>query len=121
GINITRPVNSLSNSVVINDKYSCCVVIFSKRSSLLISNGINGIIAVSTYSFAPTNISTFNVDHFIHIILYVDLISFDSSLIIQIKTTSVNWWFALRLKAFVTGLGLKGPLNGLPFCTTLTR
>src|SRR5699024_8505671 len=34
-----------------------------------------------------------------------------------IKTTSVNWWFALRLKAFVTGLGLKGPLNGSPLCT----
>ncbi|MED4174353.1 tyrosine-type recombinase/integrase [Halalkalibacterium halodurans] len=25
---------------------------------------------------------------------------------IEIKTTSVNWWFALRLKAFVAGLGL---------------
>ncbi|WP_461181356.1 heavy metal translocating P-type ATPase, partial [Virgibacillus kimchii] len=33
----------------------------------------------------------------------------------RIKTTSVNWWFALRLKAYVTGLGLKGPLNGFPF------
>jgi len=39
----------------------------------------------------------------------------------KIKTTSVNWWFALRLKAFVTGLGLKGPLNGSPLRTTLTR
>ncbi|MGG0891842.1 hypothetical protein, partial [Cytobacillus horneckiae] len=33
----------------------------------------------------------------------------------EIKTTSVNWWFALRLKASLTGLGLKGPLKGFPF------
>ena|SRR5690625_1103445 len=39
----------------------------------------------------------------------------------EIKTTSVNWWFALRLKASFTGLGLKGPPNGPPSCTTLTR
>jgi hypothetical protein len=39
----------------------------------------------------------------------------------QIKTTSVNWWFALRLKAYVTGLGLKGPLRGFPACTTFTH
>src|SRR5699024_11783687 len=32
-----------------------------------------------------------------------------------IKTTSVNWWFALRLKAFITDLSLKGSLNGLPY------
>src|SRR5690606_34109395 len=38
-----------------------------------------------------------------------------------IKTTSVNWWFVLRLKASLTGLGLKGPLNGFPLCTTSTR
>ena len=38
-----------------------------------------------------------------------------------IKTTSVNWWFALRLKASLTGLGLKGPLKGFPFCTTFSH
>src|SRR5699024_12293939 len=26
-----------------------------------------------------------------------------------------SWWFALRLKAFITGLSLKGTLNGLPY------
>ncbi|MEN2468089.1 hypothetical protein, partial [Ornithinibacillus sp. JPR2-1] len=31
-----------------------------------------------------------------------------------IKTTSVNWWFALRLEASITGLGLKGPPNSFP-------
>src|SRR5699024_12056717 len=54
---------------------------------------------------------------FVSLHFFIRFITF----ITKIKTTSVNWWFALRLKAFVTGLGLKGPLNGLPFCTTLTR
>jgi len=39
----------------------------------------------------------------------------------KIKTTSVNWWFALRLKASLTGLGLKGPLSEFPLCTTFTH
>src|SRR5699024_6142934 len=40
---------------------------------------------------------------------------FHSSPCNQIKTTSVNWWFALRLKAYVTGHGLTGPPDGFPF------